>query len=236
MPRYVPDVNSSPTDGEAASSADATSWASEDLPLLGETFAVELANSHYRSAREDIDFLTDVGIRTWFQHAPAAADIPIPTDLASAAVAAVRRTRDATRLLLEESADGVRTARAGESVATLRSAAARAPARLVVELSDGLCGPVTWRLHHEGRAADVFVAVVASRCILFLGTEQARRVRRCARPACPMLFVQHHRARRFCHESCAHTERQARYYRSRSAAGRKAAPGSLSRAGAERGR
>lgn len=223
-------------DRDAADPADATSWTSEDLPLLGETFAVELANSHYRSAREDIDFLTDIGIRTWFQHAPAATDIAIPSDLASATVAVVRRTRDATRLLLEESADGMRTSRAEDSVATLRSAAGRAPARLVVELSDGSCGPAAWRLHHEGRPDDVFVAVVASRCILFLGTEQARRVRRCARPVCPMLFVQNHRARRYCHESCAHTERQARYYRSRSAAKRKAAAGSTSHAGADRER
>lgn len=228
-------MSSSLTDQDAAGSADGPTWTSEDLPLLGETFAVELANSHYRSAHEDIDFLTDIGIRTWFQHAPAAADIPIPTGLASAAVAAVRRTRDATRLLLEESADGVQASRADESVATLRSAAARAPARLVVELSDGLRGPLAWRLQHEGLPDDVFVAGVASRCVLFLGTEQARRVRRCARPACPMLFVQHHRARRFCHESCAHTERQARYYRSRSAAGRTAAAGSRSRAASSAG-
>jgi predicted RNA-binding Zn ribbon-like protein len=94
----------------------------------------------------------------------------------------------------------------------LHGAARRAPGHLVLDL-DEQSGPV-WRLHHEGTADAVIVAAVASRCILFLGGEDAGRVRRCARPACPMLFVQHHRARRFCHDTCAHSVRQARYYRS----------------------
>ena len=57
------------------------------------------------------------------------------------------------------------------------------------------------------------MATVAARCILFLAGDDAGRVRRCARPACPLLYIQHHRARRFCSERCAHGVRQARYYR-----------------------
>ncbi|MFF5229693.1 CGNR zinc finger domain-containing protein [Dactylosporangium sp. NPDC000521] len=46
----------------------------------------------------------------------------------------------------------------------------------------------------------------------------AGRSGRCESPACCLFFVQHHPRRRYCHESCAHRDRQARYYRRRSPA------------------
>jgi predicted RNA-binding Zn ribbon-like protein len=182
--------------------------AADDLPLIGEPFAVELANTDYRM--HDVDFLADDLVGAWWAHA-GPPPVSHQAEVALAAAEALRDVRDAIRLLLGRIADGLPPGDAGAAVRTLNSAAGRAPAHPALEGADD--GRLTWALHHRGRAADVLVAEVASRCILFLGGDDADRVRRCERAECPMLFVQRHRARRFCHESCAHSVRQARYYR-----------------------
>lgn len=182
----------------------------DDLPLIGEPFAVELANTDYR--RHDVDFLSDGLIGPWFAHASGPADLRLAAGVPPAAAPELREVRDATRALLGRIADGLPTAQAGAAARTLTAAAQRAPSHIALEIEDGVLP--TWALHHAGgTAADLLVAEVASRCILFLGGDDASRVRRCARPQCPMLFVQHHKARRYCHQSCAHSVRQARYYR-----------------------
>jgi predicted RNA-binding Zn ribbon-like protein len=182
---------------------------SDGLPLLGEAFAVELANSDHRTGHERRDFLAaPEDIAAWFAHAPAAADLVVPDPLLPEVAAAVRGIRDASRLLLTGAADDRRATRA-DAAELLHQQARRAAGHLALTLD----GVPTWQLHHEGDLHDVFLAAIACRCILFLGGEDACRVRRCARPACPMLFVTRHRARRFCHDTCAHSVRQARYYR-----------------------
>ena len=190
---------------------------SDGLPLLGEAFAVELANSDHRSGHEERDFLAaPEGVAAWFAHAPAAADLVVPAPLAPEVAAAVRGIRDATRLLLTATAaDSADSAAArADAAELLHQEARRAAGHLALEIG----GAPAWRLHHEGGVDDVFRAAVACRAILFLGGDDARRVRRCARPTCPMLFVAQHKARRFCHDTCAHSVRQARYYRRHTAA------------------
>ena len=177
------------------------------MPLLGELFAVELANTRSLRDREDVDYLEhETAVRTWFAHAPAALDLAVPSTLF---VAALRDIRDAARLLLTELADGSHPLSTTAAEA-LNAASRRAPGHLALDI--GNAGP-TWELRHDGAPADVFAASVAARCIRFVAGDDAARVRRCARPGCPLLYVQHHRARRFCSERCAHSVRQARYYR-----------------------
>jgi predicted RNA-binding Zn ribbon-like protein len=123
--------------------------------------------------------------------------------------------RDAVRALLELAigpGSAVDSAAGELAVATLHTAARGAAAHVVLDLdADGrACG---WTLRHDGSPQDVLTAELASRSILFLGGPDLGQVRRCARPGCSMLFVQRHRSRRFCHPSCAHGQRQARYYR-----------------------
>lgn len=184
----------------------------DDLPLPGEPFAVELANTHYVTSRDDHDFLADpAAVRTWFRHAPAALGIVVPPHPSPDTVAAIRRVRDATRLFLTPSADESGSPARVQAAEVLHREARRAAGHLALDLGDGA---PRWRLHHEGSEQDVFVSATASRCILFLGGDDVERVRACAHPDCPILFVQRHRARRFCGEPCAHSMRQARYYRS----------------------
>ncbi len=181
-----------------------------EIPLLGEPFAVELANTRYRSDRDDVDYLDDpAAVRRWFGNAPAASALTVPGRLTLANAEALRDIRDATRSLMIELANGS-TALSEAAAGDLRRASRRAPAHLALDLRTA--DQPSWELHHDGPPQDVFVASVASRCILFIAGDDAGNVRRCARPACPLLFVQHHRARRFCSEYCTHRVRQARYY------------------------
>lgn len=205
----------------------------EEPPLLGEQFAVELANSLYRSRHEHLDFLgTPTAVRSWFSLAEPAADLAVPRNISSELVRDLRSVRDAVRALLEHAAAAPGQARppygpeAASAVRTLEASARGACAHVVLVAAAG-SGGTGWTLAHDGPPDDVLVAAVASRCILFLGGADIDEVRVCARPDCPMLFVRRHRARRFCHESCAHSLRQARYYRARTArtAPREAPPG-----------
>lgn len=189
----------------------------EDMPLLGETFAVEFANSRYVGDEEELDLLAEPATAAaWFAAAEQARDLPCPGKVSPADLAALRRVRNATREILDEVADS-----GGQLAATsatwhaaaevLHAEASCCAAHLSLEAAAD--GRPVWRLHHRGTDSEVLRATAAGRCILFLGGEDVWRVRRCQRPACPMLFVQRHRARRFCHDGCAHSVRQARYYR-----------------------
>lgn len=195
--------------------------ADDDVPLLGEEFAVELANSPYRTPHESLDFLsTPAAVRNWFSLAEPASAFVVPPEVTAGFAKDLRGVRDAVRALLARAAAAAGRDRpphgpdAASAVETLHASARRAGAHVVLRTApDG--APTGWALEHTGRPEDVLVAAVASRCLLFLGGPDLSHVRVCARPDCPMLFVRRHGARRFCNESCAHSLRQARYYRAR---------------------
>ncbi len=198
--------------------------ADEDPPLLGEPLAVELANSLYLSRHERLDFLaTPTAVRHWLSVAEPAAGLALPPDITPELCRDLRNVRDAVRAVLERAAEGPGPDRApygpvaAQAVEVLHASARRADTHVVLGTGSGGDGGSGWTLTHHGAPDDVLVAAVATRCILFLGGPHKELVRVCARPDCPMLFVRRHRARRFCHESCAHSLRQARYYRARTA-------------------
>ena len=177
------------------------------MPLLGEPFAVELANSDHRSGREEWDFLAHPtaarpGSRTrrppptWWSRAP------LP-----AVAAAVRDIRDATRLLLTETAPtqpprGQRRRRALNALraappATWPSTSAAAPGVAATP---------------RGRRRDVFRAAVACALILFLAGDDAAGCG--GAPARLPAAVRHPpQGPPILPRTCAHSVRQARYYR-----------------------
>jgi predicted RNA-binding Zn ribbon-like protein len=118
----------------------------------------------------------------------------------------VRSVRDAAWIIVHAAIDGTRPPAAAISV--VNGAASTAPT--VLTLAWDKSGPV-----RDARPTGTHDAPLAWRlavAIIELVTgPDAFRVRRCARPGCSMLFVQHHGHRRFCHPSCSHTMRQDRY-------------------------
>jgi predicted RNA-binding Zn ribbon-like protein len=189
----------------------------DDFPILGEPLAVELANTRYRHSSGIIDFLgsTDL-VTSWFAKAPGAAALSVPTRLSTADADAIRQIRDAAHGALGSLVRGARADT--RQVSILNHHAAAAPCHRQLEWSDD--SGATARCVYRGRKSEVFRAQLAGDVIAFLGGPNVALVRRCAHPDCEMFFVQHHHKRRFCHESCAHRARQARYYLATRAAGR----------------
>ena len=210
-----------PGDGGEGGGGGPPGWGADDLPLIGEPAPVELANSLYGAGDERVDFLgTPALARLWLAH--AALPVPFPARLARADADRLRTLRDAVRRLVDQAVDGVTPSPA--AVAVLNREARRAPRapRLVIAPpapADAGPAPVgAFRLGwtSPARGADAALGALAHEAIALFGGPDADRLRRCAAPDCAMAFVQHHRRRRWCHDSCGHRMRQAAYHRRRS--------------------
>jgi predicted RNA-binding Zn ribbon-like protein len=199
----------------------------DDFPILGEPLTVELANTLYTHSSGVIDFLGSADLVTsWFAKAPGAAALSLPSRLSVADADAIRQIRDATHGALGSLVSG-RARVDPRHVSVLNHHAAAASCHWHLEWSDD-AGATAQRVY-GGRKPDAFRAQLAGEVIAFLGGPQRSQVRRCAHPDCEMFFVQHHHKRRFCHESCAHRARQARYYLATKAAARGGDVGSTGR-------
>ena len=124
--------------------------------------------------------------------------------------AATRRLRAAIRDLFDAHLAG----RAPEptSVADLNAAVAAAPTSLRLTGSDGQARAETrWHTEHGGNAA---LAAIAREAIeLLANPERLRRLRRCANPACSMLFLAENARRQWCTANiCGNRARVARHY------------------------
>jgi predicted RNA-binding Zn ribbon-like protein len=169
-----------------------------DLPILGtEPLVVEFANTLYG----DEDYLGTVElVRCWF----AAACGEPPPDPAMA-----RSLRDSIHSLFTATVTGATAATA--AIRHVNDVAGRAPTspQIVRHTTGALVAGS--RVAATGETA--LLGGLATACVALLTDDRARLLRRCEGPGCRLFFVQHHARRRYCHESCAHRVRQARYYR-----------------------
>jgi predicted RNA-binding Zn ribbon-like protein len=168
----------------------------DDLPLLGEPPAIELANTWYGAGDEAADYLAEPEVaQRWvaavLQGAPAG-------DLVG-----LRALRDATRTLLAARCDGIPLD--PRAVEVVNAHAARACAHVALVVAEGAASS---RVSFRGDAA----ARLATSCVEVLTGPDP--LRRCEGPGCTMFFAQGHGRRRFCHDGCSHRARQRRYLRS----------------------
>lgn len=183
----------------------------DDLPLLGEPLAVELANTLYGAGDDRIDFLATLRlITTWFAHAGAAPRLP--ARLTRRDGDRLRDLRDAAHTLIGQTVD--RLPLSPVAVEVLNRHAARGPRVLRLDV---VGGGVRIGSSSPVRGIDAVLGLLAHEAIVLLGGPDAARLRRCDHPDCTMAFVQRHGRRRWCHPSCGHRTRQASYYRRRSA-------------------
>jgi predicted RNA-binding Zn ribbon-like protein len=175
-----------------------------ELPILGtEPLVVEFANTLYG----DEDFLgTDELARLWF----TTAGVRPARDSAAA-----RALRDSVHALFTATVDAA--ALPAAAIAYVNTAAARAPT--FPQLVRRPAGDLVTDRRGAASGDAALLGGLAGACIDLLTDNRADLLRRCAGPDCCLFFVQHHKRRRYCHESCAHRDRQARYYRRRSPSG-----------------
>ncbi|MFD4351434.1 CGNR zinc finger domain-containing protein [Nocardia sp. NPDC058518] len=179
-----------------------------EFPILGtEPLSVEFANTIYGSGAARTDyFQTPELIALWFAEmvgSDAGAPLPPPVDQQ------VRALRDAVRELLYAVADG-RMPQAG-AVEIVNEFSGRAPSFPVLTWSAGE-RPTTHR-QFATTGVDEILARIATECVELIAGSDTVTVRPCPAPDCTMLFVKNHSRRRWCHPSCGHRDRQARYYR-----------------------
>jgi predicted RNA-binding Zn ribbon-like protein len=175
----------------------------DDLPLLGEALALDLANTRYGEGDDAVDFLGAVHAGAWARAALGLAALSGPQ------AAALRGLRDAVRALVEATWSG--EAPPPAAVAAVDRAAAGCPSHATLSWVPGE-GPRA-RVVFDGPPFAVALARAATSAIEVLVGE--RPIRRCEGPGCTVWFVVDHGRRRFCHDGCSHRARQRRYTRSR---------------------
>ncbi len=168
-----------------------------ELPILGtEPLVVEFANTLHGD-----DFLgTDELAALWC----AAVGAPPVRDAAAA-----RALRDGVLALFTAAVTG--TAPPAAAIAEVNAAAERAPTYPRLHRTPG--GPLVADRPGTATGDAALLGGLAGACIELLTDGRARLLRRCETPDCCLFFVQRHPRRRYCDESCAHRDRQARYYR-----------------------
>ncbi len=164
-----------------------------EFPILGtEPLAVELANTLYGDGE---DFLhAREWVDEWF------AQLGQPSVDAGRA----RALRDSVHRLFTAAVEGVTPDRGDVEVVN----AFTTPTRLELDWSAG--GPVARHRDTATGGAAVLGRIAACSIELLAGPDALRR---CTAPGCSMFFVRNHPRRRWCHPSCGHRDRQARYYR-----------------------
>ncbi|MEM6994349.1 MAG: CGNR zinc finger domain-containing protein [Myxococcota bacterium] len=183
----------------------------DELPILGEPLAVELANTRYGQGDDAIDFLgTGAAARVWLE-ASAAAPTPGVRDLGPQGLTRLSQLRDAVHELCAATVDGRPVRRS--ILRAINDASALAPPQRALALGPG--GVVGVHTRRVGSVLDRLLATLADETFGLFEGEASARLRRCPGPECGMFFVQHHHRRRFCHASCSHRARQAAYYRRR---------------------
>lgn len=188
----------------------------EDMPILGEPFPVEFANTRYPLPEGPFDYLDYLGDRadvgTWFAASPTAGAFACPRRPTDSWHRQLTALRDATRSILDALVAGTRPPQADlDAVARTAAAATR---RRTIEWAGRPLASVTY----DGAAGDRALAAMADAVIDFVTGDQAELIRTCESEDCWMLFVRHHHRRRWCHDGCSHRNRQARYYRRRTGA------------------
>lgn len=180
-----------------------------EFPVLGtEPLPVEFANTRY----DGTDFLGTAGwVDLWFAR--------MGGDRVTAMGADARRVRvlrDGVREVLAAAVDGRPADR--EALDEVNRAASAAPTTL--RLDQAADGTLTTRSIDTTTGATAVLGRLATCCIELVAGPAAGNLRRCDGPGCSLFFVKDHPRRRFCHPSCGHRDRQARYYRRRLARGR----------------
>lgn len=183
----------------------------KEFPFLGtEPIAVEFANTAYGIGGNAVDFLRTADmIEQWFALAPAVPGVSAPPSTMGRNAGRVRALRDAIRTVLSAAADG--RVPGSAAIDAVNNAAAAAPTSLRLDWASD-SAPAARRLHTTG-GSTAALGRIATCCIELVTDPHASVLRRCEGPDCSLLFVRHHLRRRFCHPSCGHRDRQARYYR-----------------------
>jgi predicted RNA-binding Zn ribbon-like protein len=177
--------------------------------IIGEPIvAVDLINTVAAPgtpAPDDL-LLTDRGAEAWWRIVGTRVpDGNLPE------VAALRRLRSALRGMIEALLDNRPVPQAAVSDLNFFTRSVPTSTRLLLN-GTGLCAEKHWHREYGGNQRLAFIAAQAAE---FLGDPaQVRRLRRCANPACSMIFIAVNPRRSWCTSGvCGNRVRVARHHR-----------------------
>lgn len=177
------------------------------FPMGGEPLvALDLADTLMTVTDPPTDLIGSPadGVRWWRLEADRLPPGPVP------GAAATRRLRAAIRDVLDAHLEG-RDA-SPTSVDDINAAAASVPTSVrMVPTGEGLRPETRWHTEHGGNAA---LAAIAREVIELLSApDRLPRLRRCANPACSMVFLAENKRRTWCTANiCGNRARVARHY------------------------
>lgn len=180
------------------------------FPMGGEpSLAVDLADTLVTLTDPPTDLIADPDqYHRWWQLQTSR--LPIADELELPDLNATRRLRHAIREALDAHL-ALKTPRT-TSLDDINAATAAAPTSLRLEVRDNaLLRSTRWHLEHGGHPA---LAAIADDAITVLTDHQLRsQLRRCANPACSMLFLATNPRRTWCTANmCGNRTRAHRYY------------------------
>ena len=178
------------------------------FPVGGEPLAVDLADTLVTVTSPPTDLLSSDERNATFWALQTAR---LPADAAVPDIRATQAMRAAVRELLDAHLE--QRSPAPDALETVNQAAADAPTspHLMVSGDGQLTAGIIWN-NHDAQARTL--AAVAGSVIEVLTGPAAGRLRRCANPACSMLFVAADARRIWCTQNiCGNRTRVARHYR-----------------------
>jgi len=182
------------------------SFQAAGFPVGGEPLGVDLADTLVTVTDPVTDLLADPErCAAWWslQSDRLPAGVPAP------ALEMTRQLRAAARAVLDAAQQGRNLPE--PAVATLNQIAAAAPASPELHMPGG-APELRQRWHADDPAAPALAQAAAS-VISLLASPDAALLRRCANPACSMLFIATDARRKFCTQNiCANRVRAARHY------------------------
>jgi predicted RNA-binding Zn ribbon-like protein len=177
------------------------------FPVGGEPLAVDLADTLVTVTDPPTDLLADDErcAAFWELQKPR-----LPAAGAAPSITQTRNLRAAVREVLDARLSAQRpTAQALDAIN--RSAASVPTSGTIAIDSDGM--PLTGTRWHSGNGEAITLAAVAQSLIELLAGPSVERLRRCANPACSMLFVATDVRRKWCTQNiCGNRTRAARHY------------------------
>ena len=176
------------------------------FPVGGDALGVDLADTLVTVTEPATDLLRDAGqCAAWW----SLQSDRLPRDAVAPSLKATIGLRDAVRAVLDAAQQGRQLPKA--AVRTLNETAAMAPTSPELHVASGEA-QICSRWHADDPAALALAATAAS-VVSLIGSPDVARLRRCANPACSMLFVAGDARRRFCTQNiCANRVRVARHY------------------------
>ena len=178
------------------------------FPVGGESLAVDLADTVVTTSDPPADLLADAGAceRFWAFQSPR-----LPGGWQVPSLPDTRELRDAIRQLLDQTHAGARLDTS--TLEVVNRASGRASTTLEAAQADsGLVRVCRW--HTADPTALPLAAAARSAIEILTDASTAGRLRRCANPACSMLFVNGDTRRQWCTPNiCGNRARVARHYR-----------------------